>query len=167
MLNGIVLSILAAASVLETPDDKPFYIRSFENPSPTVDRYSISGTFGPDKTSFVLSLDYIKDKWHVGIKEGDKPARKLILNSAYKSIPINRVGIATDGSQHKLVVIIPFGDSHSNCFINGDDVYNNIVIEAGDKISLEHFPQCNPETVSLSTKKRGGSLEIAPPPNGR
>lgn len=163
MLKVIAL-YLAAITPLNGQSDKPFYFRSYENASPAIEQYKILGTFGLDKSTFSLSLSFYNGKWHVEIMNGRKRIRKLILNDSYNSIPVNRIVVTTSGGGSDLLIIIPFGKPHSECFLNGEDVYSNIVIESSDQISLEHFPKCGLETIDLPIKKVGDALEIGPPP---
>jgi hypothetical protein len=164
MLTSVILPLLAAITASESEGDKPFYFRSYENASPTIHQYKIVGTLGSAKILFTLSLNFSNGRWYVDIAERGKPVRKIILDKAYNSIPVNKIVVASDGSSSNLLVIIPFGSPHSKCFLNGEDVYSNIVIEANGRIGLEHFPECRMQTATLPVKKLKNAVEVGPPP---
>jgi hypothetical protein len=164
MFQFTIALIAAVSAGAAEGGDKPFYFRSFEHAAPSVNHYRISGSYGTNNDPFALSLDFRKGQWDVEVKQRGSAPLKLRLDKVYNSIPINRILVAAEGDGRDLLVLIPFGTPRSECFANGSDVYDLVVIEKNGEITLEHFPKCDLEIINLPVERSAETLEVGAPP---
>jgi hypothetical protein len=145
--------------------DKPFFFRTYEHPSPLIREYRLGGMYGKRADQpFVVDLRY-DGQWDVRLERTGRPPVMLRLDKAYNAIPVNRIMVAADGDDENLILLIPFGAAHTECFANGAEVYSQIVIGSGERaISLEDFKDCAVDEVLPPLKHIDGVISVGPPP---
>lgn len=163
MFASFVALLTAMAGVPSSGDDKPFYFRSFEYGSPAIEQYKLAGIYGRKKTPFIVELNFRNGQWNLKISSGRGPLQNLRLDKAYNEIPVNRIAVAAGGAGDDLVVLIPFGKPHEECFANGEDVYDEVVVDGGH-VTVEHFPKCKLAIANVSVRTSRGLEIVGPPP---
>lgn len=144
--------------------DKPFFIWAYENPSPAIREYRVGGIYGKSSQPFALSLHFRNGQWDVRVERTGQPPLSLRLDKAYNSIPINEITVATDGNDENLVALIPFGAPLTDCFANGADVYNRLIISTEkEEVLIEGFDDCKLRETSPHITRRDGIVWISPP----
>jgi hypothetical protein len=146
-------------------DDKQIFVRSYEHRSPTIEQYKVAGVFGAEETPFALSLRFREGQWDVQLESGNRAPVKIRLDKAYNSIPVSRIVVSAEQDEKEVVVMLPFGKPHSECFVNGDEVYSQLAIMNDGKVSLEHFPNCAFAETRPAVIRSRGALLVGPPPH--
>lgn len=170
MLNKLGVSFVAVLALQPSlaagspVNDKPIFFRSYEYPSPTIEKYEIAGVYGVDEIPYAISLQLRDEQWEVRLESGRHSPIKVRLDKKYNNISVSRILTVAEPEQKRFVVLIPFGNPHSECFANGDDVYSQLSIGSDGRVRLEHFPKCAFEETSPPVSQSGGLLLVGPPP---
>lgn len=166
-LSAILSSVGGEPTSGRTDEDKPSFVRAYEHPSPVIREYRLAGIYGKHEQPFVVSLRFHDGQWDVRMERTGRPPLVLRLDKAYNAVPVNHIMVATDGEDENLIVLIPFGPAHAECFANGSEVYNRVVINSGkEEVSLEDFQDCELKEVSPPVKRVNGVLSVSAPSRG-
>ena len=138
------------------PLEKDALIDSYEGYFPELTAYVLKGHFGT-KRPFELEIAMQGEHWAIRFRDAETDGRAFTLRSKkYQSLHFERVVVVTGSpspTDPHILVAIPFGEPQTRCFLNGEDVFRQIILNyhAGKLTSVEErvFDGCRAEWRTL------------------
>lgn len=154
-LVSIVAAFLAAQSYAHAnpvSPEKDMLIDSYEGFAPEITRYAIEGRFD-EKRPFGVEIARQGGHWTIRFRYVGNEAEAFTLPfKNYPSLHFEKIFVVTRSpsfADPHVMVVIPFGEPLSECFLNGEDVFRQVILgyDAGKLTSVEErvFKDCDEE----------------------
>ena len=152
LATAFLVSGSCAVAQPPSPTEKDFLFDVSEGVPPELTKYALEGRFDA-KRPFSLEIALQGDHWTIKFRYAGTEAQAFTLQSKkYPSLHFERAFVATRSpslADPFILVVIPFGEPQTECFLNGEDVFRQVVLfyDAGRLVSVEErvFEDCNSE----------------------
>jgi hypothetical protein len=159
------MSFVAGA---EQPAQLPVHVDAGGGMRPDIYRYYLAGAFENGRVPFTADLLWSSGAWKLSFARSGTPRIHLELDSdRYDSLILNRVTISalsTRRSRESFVIRLPYGEPKTECFANGDEVFQHLLIHVGShsvsSVSDYQFKECQGEYVPVRIRATSAGLSV-------